>query len=90
MRYKLRMFGVPLEVPTAMLCDNKAVLKNKSIPEFVLRKKNHSIAYHKYREAVAALIFRISKENTDTNLADLFTKILGRTRTEWLLNLFNY
>ena len=47
LRYKLRMFGVPIEGPTEMLCDNKAVFKNTSTPESVLRKKYHSIAYHK-------------------------------------------
>ena len=78
--YKLRMFGVPLEGPTDILCDKEAVFKNTSTPDSMLRKKHHSIAYHKYRESVAALICRISKEGTDTKLADLFTKILGCTR----------
>ena len=74
------MFGVPLEGPTDMLCYNEAVFNNTSTPESVLRKKHYSIAYHKFREAVAALIFRIAKEDTKTNLADLLTKILGPTR----------
>ena len=26
-RYKLRMFGVPVDVPTDMFCDNEAVYK---------------------------------------------------------------
>ena len=80
LQYKLHMFGVPLEGPTDMFCDNEAMFKNTSTPEFVLRKKNHSIVYHKWREAVAALICCISKEDTKTNLEDMFTKILGRTR----------
>ena len=83
------MFGVTLEGPTDMFCDNTAVFKNTSTPEYVLRKKHHSIAYNKCREGVAALICRIAKEDTQTNLADLFTKILGRTRREWLMNLFH-
>ena len=84
------MFGVPLEVPTDMLCDNKAVFKNTSTPESVSHKKHYSIAYHNCREAVAALIFRIAKEYTKTNLADLFTNILGCTRRDWLLKMFTY
>ena len=84
------MFGVPLEGLTNMLCDNEAVLKKKYTPESVLRKKHHIIEYHKCREAVASLICCISKEDTYTNLADLFTKRLVHTRREWLLNLFNY
>ena len=90
LQYKLRMFGVPLEGPTNMLYEKYSVLKKKSTPESVFRKKHHSIAYHKCREAVAALICRISKGDTDTNLADLFTNILGYTRRECLLDLFDY
>ena len=81
-RYKMGMFGVPLEVPTDMFCENEAVFKNTSTTDSVLRKKHHSIAYHKCREAISALFCRISREDTKTNLADLFTKILGRTRRE--------
>ena len=80
LRYNLHMFGVPLEGPTDMVCDNESVFKNTSTPESVLHKKHQSMAYHKCREAVAALICRITKEDTKTNLADLFTKILGITR----------
>ena len=39
-RYKLRMFGVPVDGPTDMFCDNKSVYKSSSMPESVLRK-NH-------------------------------------------------
>ena len=61
LRYKLRMFEVPLEGPPDIFCDNKEMFKNTFTPEFMLRKKHHSITYHKCREAVATLIFRISK-----------------------------
>ena len=64
LRYKLRMFGVPIYVPTDMFCVNEAVYKKSSMPESVLRKKHHSVAYHKFREAVASGICRISKEDT--------------------------
>ena len=73
------MFELTLKGSTDILCDNEAVFKNTSTPESVLRKKHNSTKYHKYRETVAALICCISKEDTETNLADLFTKILGRT-----------
>ena len=39
LQYKLRMFGVPLEGPTDMLCENGAVFKNTSTPESVLCKE---------------------------------------------------
>ena len=56
----------------------------------MLHKKHHSITYHKCIEAVAALISRITKEDTVTNLADLFTNTLCFIIREWLLNLFTY
>ena len=90
LRYKLHMFGLTIYGTAYILCDNKAVFDNTSTLESVLRKKRHSIAYHKCREAVAAFIWRISKEDTETNLADLFTKIVGHTIREWLLNMFTY
>ena len=46
LRYKLRMFGIPIEGETNIFCDNEAVYKNASTPESVLHKKHHSIAYH--------------------------------------------
>ena len=76
LHYKLRMFGVPIEGPTNIFCDNEAFYKNFSIPESTSRKKHHSIAYHRNREAVAAMTCRIAKKNTKTNLSDLFTKII--------------
>ena len=86
----IQMYGVPIEGPTGMFCDNKAVYKNSSTPESVLRKKHHIIAYHMCPEAVSAGICRIAKEYTDTNLADIFTKVVPRPRREQLLNLFTY
>ena len=90
LRYKLRMFGVPLKGSTDMFCDNESVFKNKYTPESLLRKKHHISIYHKSKEAVAALICHIAKEDTETKLEYLFKKILARTRREWLLNLFTY
>ena len=46
LRYKLRMMGIPVEMPTFIFGDNKSVLANTSVPHSVLRKKSSSIAYH--------------------------------------------
>ena len=70
--------------------DNEAVCKNVSCPKLTLKKKNLSTAYHSYREAVASGTVRIVKEGTETNLSDLFTKILPGPRRETLLYMFNY
>ena len=90
LRYKLRMFGIPIEGATNMFCDNEAVYKNASTPESVLHKKHHSIAYHYCRSQVAMCVGRLAKEDTKTNLADLFTKCLPATKRCELLDYFMY
>ena len=72
------------------ICDNEALYKNASTPESQLRKKHHSISYHMSREAVASGACRMAKEDTETNLSDLFTKVLPRPRRELLLDSFTY
>ena len=84
------MFGVPIDGSTNMFCDNEAVYKNASIPESQLQKKHHSISYHISWEAVATGACRVAKEETTTNMADLFTKVLPQPRRELLLNKFTY
>jgi hypothetical protein len=85
LRYKLRMFGVPLVGPANMFCDNNGVVINCTIPESTLKKKHYAIAYHKVREAVAQGTIRIAKEDTKTNLADILTKPLPGPRMKELL-----
>jgi Reverse transcriptase (RNA-dependent DNA polymerase) len=77
LRYKLRMFGVPIDGPANVFCDNRGVVKNVSIPESTLMKKHNAINYHAVREAAAAGILRVGKEDGETNLADLLTKVLS-------------
>ena len=90
LRYKLRMFGVSLEGSAAVYCDNEAVYKNVSMPASVLNKKMHSISYHYCREAVASGIIKAAKEDGETNLSDLFTKVLPQARRTELLDRFMY
>jgi hypothetical protein len=91
LRTKLRLFGVPLKGPPAnVLCDNLGVVKNTSIPESTLTKKHNSINYHIVREAAAMGMLRVGKEDTETNLADVLTKILSQPRREKLLGAFVY
>jgi len=90
LRLKLRYFGVPIEGPTDVFCDNESVFKNVSTPESTLKKKHLGICYHRSREAVAAGVIRVAKEHTSTNLADLFTKCLDYLTRERLLDYFTY
>ena len=88
--YKLRMFGILIKGPASIYCDNEAVYKNVSIPESVLNKKHHSVAYHACRQAVASGMIRVTKEDTLTKIADIFTKVMGRVKRESILELFTY
>ena len=90
LRYKLRMFGIPIERPTNVFCDNEAVFKYTSILDSTLKKKHTSIWYHRAREAVAAHTMWVSKEGTATNLDNLFTKPLRDSKRVFLLDRFTY
>ena len=90
LRYKLRMFGVPLEGPARVFCDNQGVVNNTSLPESVLTKKHQQLNYHAVREAVAQGILQVGKEDTMTNLADLLTKLLTSQRRRYLLDFICY
>jgi hypothetical protein len=90
LRYKLRMFGVPIDGPTNIFCDNETVTKNTTLPESTLKKKHHSIAYHQCREAVVAKTVRVVKKATAPNISDLFTMLLPQPRREDLLDRFTY
>ena len=90
LRYKLRFFGVPIDRSTDIFCENEAVYKNLSTHEYQLRNKQHNISYHISREAVASGACRMAKEDTDTNLSDVFTKVLPRLKSKLLLDSFTY
>jgi hypothetical protein len=76
LRFKLRMFGVPLEGLVNTLCDSLSVVTNASQLSSTLKKKHYSIAYHRVREAVAANVIRVAWVHSNKNLADLLTKPL--------------
>jgi hypothetical protein len=51
-------------------------------------KKHNAINYHAMREAVAASILRVGKEDGETNLADLLTVVTGQERWDFCYCLF--
>ncbi len=79
------MMGVPVEEPARIYCDNESVVKNTTYPESALKKKHCSIAYHKIRESVASSKILIFHESTNSNLADLFTKVLSFAKRSGLI-----
>ena len=75
LRYKLRMFGIPITGPTRVLCDNESVVKNSSRFESrTLNKKHNAIAYHMTRWATAAREIIVGWIKSRENLADSLTK----------------
>jgi hypothetical protein len=82
--YKLRMFGVEIDGPANVFCDNRGIVKNVSILELMLMKKHNAMNYHAVREVVAASILRVGKEDGEKNLADLLTKVItGQKRWDF-------
>ncbi len=88
LRIKLKCFGIPLIGPTNVFCDKNSVVLNVSIPESTLAKNHSAINYHIIQEAVAAGIIRVGKEDTLTNIADVFTKLVPFTKKYQLLSPF--
>jgi len=91
LRYKLRCFGVPVEGPTDLLCDNQSVVTNSSVPTSVLNKRPNAIWYHRVREAQAAGIIRVGWIEGERNVADLFTKttLSNESKRRFVQFIFN-
>lgn len=90
LRYKLRMFGVPLEGPTRIFCDNESVVKNNTNVESTLNKKHSAIAYHYCRWNVAAGITTVGWIESKENLADAMTKRLAEQVRDYLFGNWTY
>ena len=82
LRYKLSFFGIPVEGPAEVFCDNMSVVNNSIIPTSALKKRHNSIFYHRFRKDQAAGILRVGWIPGEFNLVDLFTKTImhGNTR----------
>ena len=74
LRYKLRCFGIPVDGPAEVFCDNMSVVKNLSIPTSSLNKRHNVICYHRVKEAQDTGIVLVGWITGKCNLLDLFTK----------------
>ena len=84
LRYKLRMFGIPILGPCNVFCDNESVYNNSGFAESQLKKKHNSICFHRVRECVAAGILVVHKVDTNYNLSDILTKSLPAAKKKEL------
>ena len=85
LRYKLHMYGIPIDGYANVFCNNEAVYKSTSFAESTLKKKHNSVAYHKVRECTAAGILVVHKEDTGSNLADILIKSLLRDKRKYFI-----
>lgn len=90
LRYKLRMFGVTIDEPTKVLCDNKACVDISSKVESTLKKKHNSLAYHATRQAVAAGSVKVGKIDSKDNIADELAKTLTVMQRNYLFGNWTY
>ena len=90
LRYKLRTFGIPVDGPCNIFCDNQSVVTNSSIPSSALNKRHNAIYYHRVREAQAAGTIIVGWIKGIFNLADSFTKTTmpGNKRNDMVENIF--
>ena len=84
LRFKLRMFGVPIDGAANSIADNDSVVKNSSKINSSLNKKHSSIAYHAVRRSVAARIMRVGWIQSEENIADAMTKRLTAAKRDYL------
>ena len=85
------MFGVPIDGPADMFCDNQSVFTNVSIHHSVLNKKHNSICYHRFQEAHTSgtiLVGWISGEYIKADIGKK-TTIPTKRRYEVLNSIFN-
>ena len=77
LRYKLRMMGIPAELPAFAYAGSKPAIASSSVPEPTLKKKSNSIAYNFVREGCAADEWRITYISASSNPSGLVAKCLA-------------
>ena len=85
------MFGVQINGPGDVFCDNQSVVTNVSIPSSILNRKHNSICYQRVREAHTAGTIRVGWISGEYNKADIGMKTTIPTKGgyELLNSIFN-
>ncbi|PKI58854.1 hypothetical protein CRG98_020753 [Punica granatum] len=86
LRSLLPSLGVQLTAPTRLLCDNQDALYITTNPVFHGRTKHIEIDRHFIREHLKSGVVATDYLPTRLQLADIFTKALGRDRFRFLLS----
>ena len=90
LRFKLRMFEIPVVESTKILFGNARVVNNSSILSYAVNKNYISIAYHFLRWHVALGVIKDSWVDTDSNLSGAMTKILTEEKRGILFVKWTY
>ena len=59
-----------------ILCDNRGVVRNSSVPESTLQINHNSINYHEFHKSVNVGILRFGKEYNQPSIVDLLKTFL--------------
>jgi hypothetical protein len=80
----LNSLSIGSNKPVKLHCDNQGSIRLSKNPQNHSRTKHIDVRHHFIRDAVAQLQVILEYTPTENNLADRFTKALGRSRTESL------
>ena len=85
LRHKLQSFGIPLNVPATIFCDNKSLVTYVSEPTSMFNKRHNSICYHCVRESQESCKIQVGCITGEINLEDLLTKTTMAGNTKHLI-----
>ena len=78
------MFGIPLDGPANVFCDNEAIYCNAAFVKSKLKRKHNLICFHLVRKAVEAGKMVVFKVEGSGNLADFLTKSVPGHKRKYL------
>ena len=80
LKYLLQSLGVKVKGPAKIYSDSKSVLDSATILGTDLKRKHVALAFHAVREENTHDIVSLYKIDAKENIADVFTKNLGRLK----------